>query len=364
MTPTCINSEESAPTYSVPSKFWFDFLDELPEPNDTTKWFADGLIVESGLNMVCAAPGAGKSLLSLDLAHSCTHNRPFLGLFDVPQTNVLIVDQDSMNPKEQNKRILNFGFEPNGKVIRMNQQGFKIDVRADVQWLVVECKKNSVGLVIFDSLVRFWSGDEYKPQELSVVRENLSRLTLENITVVILHHYSKKNTYRGSSEIAAMCDSMLGLAKISGPTDIFFLTIEKERSHCDSGDPFQSVQFVPIPLSGVIRLVGTKSNQPTDPKTALRNKVLKFCDGSTGKTKSEIRQHCACDTTRTDKTIADLLEDRPGLRLIKQGGKKLYITVKDLPDSEELDIDFEDETEESDVVGCSPVGQPANLGAA
>lgn len=366
MAPSCIQPEESASIFSVPSKFWFDVLDELPDPNDTTKWFVDGLIVESGLNMLCAAPGSGKSLLSLDLAHSCTHNRPFLGLFEVPQTSVLIVDQDSMNPKEQNKRILNLGFEPNGKVIRMNQQGFKIDVRPDVQWLVAECKKNGVGLVIFDSLVRFWNGDEYKPQELSVIRENLSLLTLENITVVILHHYSRKGTYRGSSEIAAMCDSMLGLAKTSGPTDIFYLTIEKERTHSDSGDPFQSVQFAPIPLNGVIRLVGTKSNQPTDPKTALRNRVLKFCDGSTGKTKGEIRTHCACDITKTDKTILDLLEDRPGLRMIKQGGKKLYVTVYELPEGEELDIEEEggDEGGDEEFVDSSSIAQPTNWRAA
>lgn len=360
MAPSCIDSEESAPI--TPSRFWFDFLDELPDPNDVTKFFVDGLIVESGLNMICACPGAGKSLLSLDLAHSCTHDRPFLGLFQVPQTNVLIIDQDSMNDKEQNKRLLSFGFEPTGKVVRMNQQGFKFDVRSNVEWLVAECKKSGIGLVIFDSLVRFWGGDEYRPQELSVIRENLSLLTLEGITVVLLHHYSRRGSYRGSSEISAMCDSMLGLAKVSGPTDIFYLTIEKERSHFE-GDPFQSIQYVAMASNGATRLVGTKSNQPTDPMTALRIRIMKFCEAGAGKTKSEIRAHCACDTSKTDKAISELLEMRPGLSMVKQGGKKLYITVKELPDAEEIDIDFDDETEDSEFVGSSPVTPSTSLGA-
>ena len=357
MTPSCIQPEESTLTYSVPSKFWFDFLDELPEIADTTKWFADGLIVDSGLNMVCAAPGAGKSLL--DLAHSCTHNRSFLGLFDVPQTNVLIVDQDSMNPKEQNKRILNFGFEADRGLFRMNQQSLKISEIEHMNWLAAECKKHDVRLVIFDSLVRFHSGDEYSPQQLSILRDNLQLLTLEGITVVILHHNSRNGKYRGSSEIASWCDSMLGLTKISGPVDHFILTIEKNRTLSES-DPFQSIGFIASKHDGTTRLQGVKSNAPLDPIIQLKRRILDLCEGSTGKTKSEIREACTCDTSKTDRAIAELLEDVPGLRMLKKGNKKIYISIFELPDAEDCEIDEEDE----EFVGSSSIAQSTNWGAA
>lgn len=209
--------------------FVIETLDTLPDPNDVTTWFVKGLIVEGGLNYLTALPGHGKSLVSLDLAHACTHGRKFLSVFDVPQVKVLYIDQDSNNPRELNKRILDFGFVVGSNLLRMNQQGFRIDQKSEVEWLRDTCVKRDVKLVIFDAMVRFHRLSEGNPADMALLRDHLQLLTTSGITVLVIHHNSRKGSFRGSGEIAAMADAMTSLKKSKSGRE-FTLSVTKERT--------------------------------------------------------------------------------------------------------------------------------------
>jgi RecA-family ATPase len=328
----------------IGSKFWFEPLDSLPDSTETTQWLVEGLFVEGGINYLTASAGHGKSLVVLDLVHAATHNRKFLGLWDVPQMNVLYCDQDSNNPREMNKRILDFGFEVGSGFYRMQQQGLRLDCREDVHWLAQGCADHDVKLVVFDALVRFHRLDEYSASDMAVIRDNLLFLTSQGISVIVLHHHSRRGSYRGSGELAAAADSMVSLQKVSGPVDRFILTVSKERTHSE-GDPFESVNILASKFDGNLRLQGVKSNAPLDPAVQLRRRILEFCDGGNGKTKSEIRESVRGDAVKVDRAIQELLQDRPGLRQVRQGKKILYITVAELPDADEVEIKDEDEVD-------------------
>ncbi len=310
----------------VQPRFHFEALTELPSAEDGTGWFVPGLFIDGGLNYLCAYPGHGKSLVSLDLAHACTQNRKFLGLFDVPQVKVLILDQDSNSPRELNKRILDFGFEANGRLIRMNQQGLRLDLEEHVCWLVNECKRHEVRLVIFDSLVRFHRGSETNPADLAILREHLQMLTCAGITVIMIHHNSRNKTFRGGSEVIAMADSMVSIVKPSKALNRFVISIEKRRTLADIEWDMISVE--PISTDGVTILSGRTFSGELDEETDLHGQILELCM-TDGRTKTEIRQAIGGDATKVDGAIQFLLSRIPGLQMVQQGKKKLYFTVEE-----------------------------------
>jgi len=316
--------------------FHLDPLEELPSEEDTTEWFVPGLLIRGGVNYICSAPGHGKTLLAMDLTHSCTHGRKFLGLFNVPETRALIVDQDANSPRESNSRILSFGFRAGCGLMRMNQQGFRLDVAEDVAWLRDACQFNHIGIVIFDSLVRFHRLDEYKATQLAILRENLQLLTLAGITVVILHHNSRNNSFRGSSELSAMADSMIGLVKFNDGADKFILTVEKERTFCE--DQVGQIVFSASGASGSTMLIGSRMNQPQDPKLAVKRKILRLCAEEPRRI-TELRQLIGGDVHIVDAAVKDLLMERPGLRMEKRKQAKFYFfhdVDEALDESEEL----------------------------
>jgi hypothetical protein len=308
------------------SRFSFEFLNELPDADEGTEWFVPGLFIEGGINYLCAYPGHGKSLISLDLAHACTQDRMFLGLFEVPQVKVLILDQDSNSPRELNKRILGFGFGANGRLARMNQQGLRLDLEEHVRWLVSECKKEEIKLVIFDSLVRFHRGSETNPADLAIIREHLQMLTSAGITVIMIHHNSRNKTFRGGSEIIAMADSMVSVIKPQRATNRFVLSIEKRRTLSDTD--WDTISVEPVTKDGVTLLKGQPFKAEEDEDLDLHADIIEFC-GDEGRTKSEIREHVKGDATRVDQAIQLLLGKVPGLRMDKDGRKKLYFAVED-----------------------------------
>ena len=296
----------------------------LPPLDETTKWFVPGLVIEAGINYLTAYSGHGKSLLSLDLAHACTHGRKFLGLFDVPETNVLYIDQDGNNPRELNKRILDFGFQTNGKLWRMNQQGLRLDRDDHARWLTQKCIDKGIGLVIFDAMIRFHRSSESDPAAMATIRQNLQALTTAGITVLVIHHNSRKGTFRGGSEIIAMADAFINLKKPCKSAKRFQLTIEKERT--ESSIDFNLISIEPKVFEGVTSLEGTTAWQDEDGLDESSDQIVEFCDGM-GKTKSEIRAAVGGDVVKIDAAIQRLVGDGR-LRVMAVGRSKLYLAAE------------------------------------
>jgi hypothetical protein len=295
-----------------------------PSLDQTTTWLVPGLIIEAGINYLTAYSGHGKSLLSLDLAHSCTHGRKFLGLFNVPVMNVLYIDQDGNNPRELNKRILDFGFSTNGKLFRMNQQGLRLDRDDHSQWLTKQCLDKGIGLVIFDAMIRFHRSSESDPAAMATIRQNLQALTTAGITVLVIHHNSRKGTFRGGSEIIAMADAFVNLKKPSKSVKRFQLTIEKERTESDID--FNLVTIEPKMIDGITSLVGTTAWEDEDGLDESSDQIVEFCDGL-GKTKTEIRAAVGGDVVKIDSAIQRLVGDGR-LRVMAVGRSKLYMATE------------------------------------
>jgi len=214
--------EESTTTAAIPTVSLSDLLAERMEP---AKWLVDRLIPETGLTMLAADSGVGKSWLAYHLALCATGGEPFLGHFSTREATSLIIDLESGRARVQRRM--------SKLVLPMDAAGWGIDIAFGAS-LGLDKPENAVrfsdlvkqhkpDLLIIDSLRRVYSGDENESQTAAKVGGFLHSLAEEcNCAILLIHHLRKVSAFssnsggervRGSSDWRAVVDSLLVLSK-------------------------------------------------------------------------------------------------------------------------------------------------------
>jgi RecA/RadA recombinase len=183
-----------------------------------------GILPKAGVCIVAGEPGTGKTWLVLALARDVATGKPFLGKFAAEQGSVLVIDEESGKYRLQ-KRMQKLGVTENlpiafsiMKVINLSDPSWEEPLRE-----VIAQQKPE--LVVLDSLVRIHRGDENQSTEMAKLFATLTKFREEfGCAFVITHHLrkrvqqSKLNTLeqrlRGSSDIAAYADTVLGLDRV------------------------------------------------------------------------------------------------------------------------------------------------------
>ncbi len=201
------------------------------------------LLYGKAINYLAGKPGVGKSILALKLALCITQGKRFLGK-EVKQGCVILVDEENSlntivdrlkkitNESLDNKEGLNNSFVWTSSGIKFISVGLKN--------LEEKIKQYKPVLVIFDSLIRFYEGDENSSKDVKQVFATIKPLLDKyDAGFLLLHHTTKVpgkvdiNSLRGSGDLIASADSVLILNKSS--KGLIKLSQEKNR-HAKQSD--------------------------------------------------------------------------------------------------------------------------------
>lgn len=190
---------------------------EYPE----TEWLVESLIATSSVNILSGIPGQFKSWITQELARCVSLGIPFLGHFKTVQESVLIVDEET-HPRHIKKRLKMLGVPVDAPISILAGAGVRIDVEKSFKELVRIVRENNIGLIIFDSLIRFHGGDENSAQDMKQVLGKFRSMLDPAVAILITHHHRKTGAFsqsvsqnlRGSSDILASVELQLAVEVI------------------------------------------------------------------------------------------------------------------------------------------------------
>jgi hypothetical protein len=201
------------------------------------RWLWPSWLPRGMLSLLGAAPGAGKSLVALDLARRLTGGGPFPDGTPVPDQErpVLYVDAESV-PQIQNQRALAWGMDRSRLFLMMPDDPYEaIDFGspAHQDLLVDMCYHLEPHLVVIDSLGAIHLKGENNVEDVRAVLGYLCAVAQEfDLSLLLIHHLRKRgrerflppvdvvaaDEFRGSSHIVAMARSVLALSHVQvGP---------------------------------------------------------------------------------------------------------------------------------------------------
>jgi hypothetical protein len=211
----------------------YDLAQDLPP----ITWVWPGWIPRGMLTLFGAVPGAGKSLVALDLCRRIIHGEPFPD--GTPMTcagaSVLYVDAEAV-PQITNARATHWQMDTQRLYLMLPEGDALLDFGqdADRDRLVEMVYTVKPALIIVDSLSSVSSKSENAVEDVRALLGFFASLAREHtLGLVLIHHARKRGAtlsgaplftpitlddFRGSGHIVAMARSVLGLSVVqNGP---------------------------------------------------------------------------------------------------------------------------------------------------
>ena len=212
----------------------FPSLAELAPDLPPIEWVWKGWLPRGLLSLLGAAPGAGKSLLALDLARRIIHGAPFPDGQPAggPGAKVIYVDSESI-PHLILKRVSAWQMDLRQLHLLLPCPAEMLDfsLAGHRDRLVEMTAELRPELVVIDSLSSISSKGENSVEDVRALLSFLSALALDFRTALLLVHHLRKgggpparpgevtpDDLRGSGHILAMARTTLGLSLVqTGP---------------------------------------------------------------------------------------------------------------------------------------------------
>ncbi len=208
-------------TVPAPARLTIDTLPNIFELEcGPTQYLLEGLIPDSGITMLTAAAGVGKTFLMLGLMGAVLEGSDFLGR-RVLKRPVLALDRE--NPLSVIKdRLEILDIKPNSE---LRYWGTWNDTQPPdpSSEEVVRFARANRPLIVIDSMIAFNEGNEQDASETSRFLNALRPVASAGAAVVVIHHTGKgKNTkdYRGSSAISGAIDAGFTLEREGDATGL------------------------------------------------------------------------------------------------------------------------------------------------
>ena len=194
-------------------------LQEISGQFSSVDWLWPSWIPRGMLTLFGASPGAGKSLVALDLARRVIHSLPFPdGSSPVPSSPVLIVDAEGA-PALPNQRARAWNIDRSRLFLMLApQSGGLIDLsRASQQALLSEmCRTLEPALVVVDSLAAATARGETSLDAARAILGFLSNVAREHhLALLIIHHLRKRPSGARTAPLRVAADDLRGSSHIS-----------------------------------------------------------------------------------------------------------------------------------------------------
>jgi hypothetical protein len=206
-------------------------LHDLAESFPPVEWLWPSWIPNSMVTLFGAAPGAGKSLVALDLARRIIAGQPFPDGTPVPcpGSNVLIVDAEGA-PDLLNQRAKAWGIDRRRLFLMLSPDVTGLVNLADTTQqlrLVKMCGQLRPALVIIDSLAAATARSETSLEGARIILGSLTLIARKlRLALLVIHHLRKRATsrwsaaapqiapgdLRGSSHLSAAARSVIALS--------------------------------------------------------------------------------------------------------------------------------------------------------
>jgi len=212
-------------------------LHDLAQDLPPITWVWPGWIPRGMLTIFGAVPGAGKSLVALDLCRRIIHGEPFPDgtPMTCPGAPVLYVDAEAV-PQITNARATHWQMDTQKLYLMLPEGDALLDFGqdADRDRLVEMVYTVKPALIIVDSLSSVSSKSENAVEDVRALLGFFANLAREHtLGLVLIHHARKRGAtlsgaplftpitlddFRGSGHIVAMARSVLGLSVVqNGP---------------------------------------------------------------------------------------------------------------------------------------------------
>lgn len=194
------------------------------------------IIMKSGFTVIGGDSGSFKTWLSLDIALSIISGKDFLGEQTNKTGKVLYIDEENRETtlKSRLKELIagsEIDINECSELLFLHSNNLKLDTAniryhknkkpiSDTQVVYNICKKFKPSLVVFDSLVRFFAGDENNAEDMRKIFDIMKQIMIDfNSSILILHHTRKdakgaKHDLRGSGDLSAMADLIYVTTKL------------------------------------------------------------------------------------------------------------------------------------------------------
>jgi hypothetical protein len=211
-------------------------LHEMSATIPGVEWLWPSWIPRGMVTLFGAAPGAGKSLVALDLARRIIHGEPFPDGAPVPcpGSNVLIVDAEGA-PNLLNQRARAWDIDRH-RLFLMLATGpsglIDLDNEKEQLRLIQMCGQIKPALIVVDSLAAATARGETSLQGARATLGVLSLIARKlNIALLVIHHLRKRagsglagfpsrvttGDLRGSTHLSAAARSVLALSWVGAP---------------------------------------------------------------------------------------------------------------------------------------------------
>lgn len=171
-----------------------------------TQWIADGFLARGAVTMVAGAPGAGKSMLSQQLASVVAS-----------WCRVCIIDAENGDNLIRS-RFRKMGMTPTASRRVAVHEAHGFDLVADRPALETVLRQTGARVLILDSFASLWNGSENHTEGVKHVLNELRAVAKANdVAILLIHHTTKgSDTYRGSGAIAGTIEAVFTFTRIKG----------------------------------------------------------------------------------------------------------------------------------------------------
>jgi len=194
------------------------------------RWLWPGWIPRGMLSLLGASPGAGKSLVALDLARRIIHDASFPDGSPIPRPGspVIYVDAEAI-PQIQNQRAVAWNMDRERIYLMLPPDTYGMIDFGDIEHqnrLIDMCATLEPDLIVVDSLSSISVKGENNVEDVRSILGFLSAVAREfDAGLLLVHHLRKRSKtplmdlvtaddFRGSSHIIAMARSVLALSII------------------------------------------------------------------------------------------------------------------------------------------------------
>jgi hypothetical protein len=216
---------------ALPADIDYPSLTRLAAEMPPVDWLWQDWIPRGMLSLLGASPGAGKSLVALDLARRIIHNLTWPDGTAIPTTSdspVVYVDAEAI-PQIQNQRAVAWNMNRDRIYLMLPPETYgMIDFCDLIQQdrLIDMCVALKPDLIVVDSLSAITVRGENNVEDVRALLGFLSAVAREfDAGLLLIHHLRKRakvpladlvtaDDFRGSSHIIAMARSVLALSVI------------------------------------------------------------------------------------------------------------------------------------------------------